>query len=108
MKFVRFGQVKMGIPYIRGNLTEKLWHLTYNEFHVLEEVNWTTAVRSELQHFEHDILDSMKAHGWDGNEDLKKMQWTFFGALFYSIIVITTIGMCFIQNNLFLISTISI
>lgn len=34
----------------------------------------------------------MKIKGWDGNEDENKMQWTFSGALFYSIIVITTIG----------------
>lgn len=34
----------------------------------------------------------MKLQGWDGNEDLSKVQWTRTGALFYSIIVITTIG----------------
>lgn len=34
----------------------------------------------------------MKVHGWDGNESIESIQWTFTGALFYSIIVITTIG----------------
>lgn len=34
----------------------------------------------------------MKQDGWDGNEDENVIQWTFAGALFYSIIVITTIG----------------
>ena len=34
----------------------------------------------------------MKKNGWDGSEDSDALQWTFFGALFYSIIVITTIG----------------
>lgn len=34
----------------------------------------------------------MKKDGWDGNENEDKIQWTFSGALFYSIIVITTIG----------------
>lgn len=34
----------------------------------------------------------MKKDGWDGIEDVDQIQWTFFGALFYSIIVITTIG----------------
>lgn len=34
----------------------------------------------------------MNKDGWDGIEDVKKLQWTTTGALFYSIIVITTIG----------------
>lgn len=34
----------------------------------------------------------MKKNGWDGIESEDKIQWTFSGALFYSIIVITTIG----------------
>lgn len=46
----------------------------------------------KLLEFERELLEAMKARGWDGNEDEKQMQWTFAGALFYSIIVITTIG----------------
>lgn len=38
------------------------------------------------------ILDEMKLNGWDGDENVDKLQWTFSGSLFYSIIVITTIG----------------
>lgn len=34
----------------------------------------------------------MKKDGWDGSEEEDEIQWTFAGALFYSIIVITTIG----------------
>lgn len=35
----------------------------------------------------------MKEDGWDGYEpEANKTQWTFTGSLFYSIIVITTIG----------------
>jgi hypothetical protein len=34
----------------------------------------------------------MKDKGWDGNENEAQLQWTKTGALFYSIIVITTIG----------------
>lgn len=44
------------------------------------------------QDFESKILKAMKEDGWDGYEDLNKTQWTLTGSLFYSIIVITTIG----------------
>lgn len=56
---------------------------------------------SNLQKFETDILFSMKMQGWDGDESIKKSQWQFHGALFYSIIVITTIGkvILFIQKK---------
>lgn len=95
--------VKKGILYIRGNLTEAIWKMTFEEMAVLHEQNWTGNVVSKLQAFETDILNSMKIKGWDGNEDEKKMQWTFSGALFYSIIVITTIGnlcVCVEINNI--------
>lgn len=45
-----------------------------------------------LHLFENQILEKMKIHGWDGDEDTTKLRWTTTGALFYSIIVITTIG----------------
>lgn len=44
------------------------------------------------QDFENAILLEMKVRGWDGSESTEHIQWTFTGALFYSIIVITTIG----------------
>ena len=37
-------------------------------------------------------MTKMKSDGWDGDENTEHVQWTFAGALFYSIIVITTIG----------------
>ena len=39
------------------------------------------------------LLNAMKKYGWDGVEEENVMQWSFTGALFYSIVVITTIGM---------------
>lgn len=44
-----------------------------------------------MQQFEEKLLTKMK-EGWDGKEEVNDIQWTFAGALFYSIIVITTIG----------------
>ncbi|XP_049872655.1 uncharacterized protein LOC126371415 isoform X2 [Pectinophora gossypiella] len=48
--------------------------------------------QNEREDFENAILLEMKVRGWDGSEDPSRIQWTFTGALFYSIIVITTIG----------------
>ena len=59
---------------------------------MLIEDAWTGKVRDRLKAFEQDLLRSMKSDGWDGTEDETVVQWSFAGALFYSIIVITTIG----------------
>lgn len=58
----------------------------------LSEDEWKNYTLNELHDFEKDILDKMKIYGWDGVENPEKQQWTQMGALFYSIIVITTIG----------------
>ncbi|XP_026464438.1 uncharacterized protein LOC113367024 [Ctenocephalides felis] len=84
-------KVKRGIVYIRSNMTEVLWQLV-RDTPVLVQENWTEVVVSRLRVFETEILTAMKQDGWDGNEDENAIQWTFAGALFYSIIVITTIA----------------
>lgn len=83
--------MKKGIHYMRLNLTEKIWRLSDN-VSVLNENDWTSDVKKDLANFEKQILTAMKTDGWDGDEDITKTQWTFAGSLFYSIIVITTIG----------------
>ncbi|KYQ46544.1 TWiK family of potassium channels protein 7 [Trachymyrmex zeteki] len=84
-------EVKVSIKSIRGNVSEKLWEIT-KDFDVLIRENWTEQALSELKKFEDCLLEKMEKEGWDGNEREDKLQWTFSGALFYSIIVITTIG----------------
>jgi len=73
------------------NVTTDLWKYTKNSL-VLQQDNFTTNVTARLQKFEDDLIYAIKRKGWDGEEDTKIQQWTFTGALFYSIIVITTIG----------------
>ncbi|XP_023300927.2 uncharacterized protein LOC111683127 [Lucilia cuprina] len=84
-------EVKKGIHNLRLNLTDKIWNHSVN-LSVLNDVTWTNEVKDDLQLFEKQILTAIKTNGWDGDEDVTKSQWTFAGSLFYSIIVITTIG----------------
>ncbi|XP_052749989.1 uncharacterized protein LOC113510470 isoform X1 [Galleria mellonella] len=84
-------EVKMNISQIRSNTTQSIWLMTRN-VPLLNQTNWTSDVVDMLKDFENAILLEMKVRGWDGNESTDHIQWTFTGALFYSIIVITTIG----------------
>lgn len=86
--------MKIGIKYIRGNLSHDLWHFTQEKVEYLKEDEWTGNATKKLIDFENKILEAMNIQGWDGIEDPNRLQWTRMGALFYSIIVITTIGKC--------------
>ncbi|KAL0266673.1 UNVERIFIED_CONTAM: hypothetical protein PYX00_009157 [Menopon gallinae] len=84
-------QVKANISFIRNAVSDRLWDMT-KDADVLRQENWTREVKEYLKNFETDLLTAMKKDGWDGTEEQVVTQWTFAGALFYSIIVITTIG----------------
>ncbi|KOB78075.1 Uncharacterized protein OBRU01_03030 [Operophtera brumata] len=75
-------EVKKNISQIRSNTTHSIWTMTHDAL-LLNHTNWTL-----------EVVDMLKVRGWDGNESTDHIQWTFTGALFYSIIVITTIGKC--------------
>ena len=59
---------------------------------VLHQDNWTQEVTHSLKKFEKQLIIALKEKGWDGKEDEATVTWTFAGALFYCITVITTIG----------------
>ncbi|XP_018323541.1 uncharacterized protein LOC108735848 isoform X1 [Agrilus planipennis] len=84
-------EVKKNISSIRGRIIDKLWFNLTSEPYLREE-NFTFLIVKHLKEFEGELLKAMNKDGWDGEEDINKVQWTFAGALFYSIIVITTIG----------------
>jgi len=58
----------------------------------MREKNWTDKVTDEMKKFEKSIIKAMRVDGWDGHEDESKQKWTFLGSLFYSIVLISTIG----------------
>ena len=84
-------QVKREMVRVRESVTDDLWRFTY-KMDVLVQEDWTTNVTDRLKKFETHLIESMKKKGWDGSEETDKVQWTLAGALFYSIILITTIG----------------
>lgn len=111
-KFVQFLQVKRDMARHREELGDTIWAIT-TSLEVLKEENWTGLVEAEMKRFEKEIIHAMKARGWDGSEDLTKQRWiqslqisngvmvnqtiyftrwTFPGSLFYSIVLISTIG----------------
>ncbi|XP_063845847.1 uncharacterized protein LOC135091804 isoform X1 [Scylla paramamosain] len=83
--------VKANMSAVRLEVTDDLWNITKNDI-VLNETKWSLSVRHRLIKFEKSLIKAIKNDGWDGNEDPETRQWTFAGALFYSIILITTIG----------------
>ncbi|XP_069956089.1 potassium channel subfamily K member 18 isoform X2 [Cherax quadricarinatus] len=84
-------EVKKNMSFVRLKVTDDLWGIT-DRMPVLNETKWANSVRKRLVDFEKSLIRAIKNDGWDGEEDLETQQWTFAGALFYSIILITTIG----------------
>lgn len=72
-------------------MTEQIWNIT-NHVAYLQVDNWTALVKIKLENFETSLIKAIKKDGWDGIESTETRQWTLHGALFYSIILITTIG----------------
>lgn len=76
---------------VRREHVERLWALT-EAMNVLHPDNWTRAVDRILENYTQIVHNAVKKRGWDGNFDEETQQWSFPGALLYSITVITTIG----------------
>lgn len=81
----------------RSNLADALWELTA-EAPLLDQTNWTGEAVARLRRFEVTLVQAVRKEGYDGKEDAQ-LQWSFTGALLYSIIVITTIGECFSRRR---------
>ncbi|XP_015917727.1 potassium channel subfamily K member 18 [Parasteatoda tepidariorum] len=87
----KYEQVKREIVFLeRNNTINDLWSITAKSI-VLSEKNWSSLATEILQDFEITIVRAVKKDGYDGKDE-SPLQWTFSGALLYSIIVITTIG----------------
>ncbi|KAI5696078.1 hypothetical protein M8J75_007815 [Diaphorina citri] len=99
--------VRQNVTKIRRQVIENLWNLTYHS-DVLRQYNWTSDAQTLVKNFEGDLVRAMRKEGWNGSDDgeERNLQWTFAGALFYSIIVITTIGVHKVLLNIELRSSV--
>ena len=60
---------------------------------MLYRQNWTVEAGKVLKRFEKNVIHKAKTEGYDGGDDNDgNAQWSFSGALLYSVTVITTIG----------------
>ncbi|XP_068085592.1 potassium channel subfamily K member 18, partial [Anabrus simplex] len=80
------------IQRFREDCLKELWGIT-ERLNVLYEKNWTRLVHEQLRKFETSVVAATKVDGYDGKtlRDAER-QWSFSGALLYSVTVITTIG----------------
>lgn len=83
--------MKEDMKVTRWRYVAMLWNIT-ESFNVLYELNWTLEADAILENFTNHVFQVTKKKGWDGTDGDMELQWSFPGALLYSITVVTTIG----------------
>ncbi len=97
---------KENMRKVRDRYVEQLWNVT-ERLNVLFQENWTSLASDILDSYSVEVYKATKRRGWDGttndmsiddNSDTEldssndEGQWSYAGAMLYSITVITTIG----------------
>ncbi|KAE8749252.1 hypothetical protein FOCC_FOCC003959 [Frankliniella occidentalis] len=63
--------------------------------------NWTQQAQEQLRRFETRVVEATKVEGYDGKDPQDQdRQWSFSGALLYSVTVITTIVKAYVIFHL--------
>lgn len=70
---------------------DRLWKAT-EQMNVLEPDNWTRTAEGILEQYTTAVYQFAKKGGLEGKSQDDELQWSFAGALLYSITVVTTIG----------------
>lgn len=72
---------------------DRLWNYT-ESLNILNKDHWKQSVNEKLKDFQLSLFKAVKEGGWGGSDDTTtvELQWSFTGALLYSVSVITTIG----------------
>ena len=81
------------IAVIREEYIDRMYNITYIH-NILKYDNWTHDALLIMKNYTREVYDAIDVRGWDGKEvdDDYESQWSFPGAMLYSITVITTIG----------------
>lgn len=83
---------RLEVSQLRRQCLFAMWNVT-EKLNVLHDVEWMAKVGTKLKEFEDKVVLAVRNDGYDGKEVYEEsMQWSFSGALLYSITVITTIG----------------
>lgn len=82
-------QVRYRVGQYRQHVVKRLWTIT-EQYNTLHPDEWTREVTQIVNEYQARIIQEAN-DGYDGS-DIPIYQWTFTGALLYSITVITTIG----------------
>ena len=84
-------KIKNNVQMTRKWHVEHLWNITM-EMNIFHPENWTLVAEQVMLSFQTDVFIAIRENGWDGKDGEAEVQWTFAGAMLYSITVITTIG----------------
>ncbi|XP_064461185.1 two pore potassium channel protein sup-9-like [Ornithodoros turicata] len=80
------------VSQLRRQCLREMWAIT-ESLNVFYDEEWIDRVGVKLKEFEDKVVHAVRSDGYDGKDVSEaSLQWSFSGALLYSITVITTIG----------------
>lgn len=89
------------VSQLRKQCLVEMWNVT-EKLNVLHDVEWMAKMGVKLKEFEDRVVFAVRNDGYDGKDaNEESLQWSFSGALLYSITVITTIGTTLDSARLF-------
>jgi len=95
-------QLNRDVVMMRNLHIELLWNITAT-LNVLHRDNWTHVAAQIMDRYTREVYIATKMNGWDldnlSDENESEMQWSYAGALLYSITVITTIGKYYFHSS---------